>query len=166
MPSDSKPQGFRMKHEYSSRVVWTGNRGEGTVGYRSYDRAWDIAMPGRGVIHCSNDPLLGGDPTKMNPEDLLLSALSACHMLWYLHYASDSGIIVTAYQDEPLGIGSIAPGGAGCFESAILRPHITVRSGTDIALATAIHDRIHAVCFISRSVNFPVRYNPTFFFAD
>ena len=69
-----------MTHLYHSRVVWTGNRGQGTATYRGYDRTWDIAVPGKPVIACSNDPLLGGDPARMNPEDLLLSALSACHM--------------------------------------------------------------------------------------
>ena len=51
----------------------------------------------------------------MNPEDLLLSALSACHMLWYLHYASDAGIVVTSYSDSPLGVarsGAVARGGS------------------------------------------------------
>ncbi len=151
-----------MSHNYASRIVWTGNRGDGTAHYRSYDRTWDIAVPGKPVISCSNDPLLGGDPAKMNPEDLLLSALSACHMLWYLHYAADAGIIVLAYEDTPVGIGETGPGGAGRFVSATLRPRIVMRAGADLAEAEAIHDRIHEVCFIARSVNFPVNCEPVF----
>jgi organic hydroperoxide reductase OsmC/OhrA len=149
-------------HNYTSRIVWTGNRGEGTVHYRAYDRTWDIAVPGKPIMNCSNDPLLGGDPAKMNPEDLLLSALSACHMLWYLHFASDNGIVVTHYEDSPIGTGEVERGGAGRFVSATLRPRVTVRAGTDLALAEALHHRIHAVCFIARSVNFPVSYEPEF----
>jgi organic hydroperoxide reductase OsmC/OhrA len=145
-----------MGHSYTSRIVWTGNRGDGTATYRGYDRTWDIAVPGKPVIPCSNDPLLGGDPGKMNPEDLLLSALSACHMLWYLHYAADAGIVVLAYEDEPEGVGEAGPGGAGRFVSATLRPRITVRAGADLVKAEAIHGRVHEVCFIARSVNFPV----------
>jgi organic hydroperoxide reductase OsmC/OhrA len=151
-----------MGHEYSSHVVWTGSRGNGTTGYHDFDRTWDISIAGKSVIHCSNDPLLGGDPTKMNPEDLLLSALSACHMLWYLHYASDEGIVVTSYADDPVGLGKVGRGGAGCFSSATLRPQITVKAGTDLQAAEAIHHRIHEVCFIARSINFPVNYEPTF----
>ena len=83
-------------HAYSTHIRWTGNTGQGTASYRGYARNWEIAVPGKPVIACSNDPLLGGDPTLMNPEDLLLSALSSCHMLWYLHLASEAGIIVTA----------------------------------------------------------------------
>ena len=151
-----------MAHDYTARVVWTGNRGEGTAHYRAYDRTWDIAVPGKPVVHCSNDPLLGGDPGKMNPEDLLLSALSACHMLWYLHYASDAGLRVLGYEDSPLGQGELGPGGAGRFVKATLRPRVTLPAGSDLAAAEAIHHRIHKVCFIARSVNFPVDYAPEF----
>lgn len=151
-----------MAHDFTSEIVWTGNRGEGTRGYRGYDRTWDVAVRGKAVIHCSNDPALGGDPAKMNPEDLLLSALSACHMLWYLHYASDAGIVVTGYRDRPLGRGEVLPSGAGRFVAAELRPEITLAPGSDVAAADAIHGRIHAVCFIARSVNFPVTYAATY----
>lgn len=151
-----------MGHDYTSRIIWTGNSGEGTAHYRAYARTWDIAVPGKPVVHCSNDPLLGGDPGKMNPEDLLISALSACHMLWFLHYASDAGIVVTGYEDNPVGQGEVGRGGAGRFVSAELRPVITVKPGADLVAAEAIHHRIHEVCFIARSVNFPVTYAPRF----
>ena len=149
-------------HDYTSRVIWTGNTGEGTAHYKGYARTWDVAVPGKALIHCSNDPLLGGDPGKMNPEDLLLSALSACHMLWYLHYAAEAGIVVTRYEDTPLGVGEVGRGGAGRFVSAELRPVIWVAPGADMGAAEAIHHRIHEVCFIARSVNFPVTYAPRF----
>jgi organic hydroperoxide reductase OsmC/OhrA len=147
-----------MQHDYTTRVVWTGNRGTGTSSYRAYARTWNIEVPGKPVVECSNDPLLGGDPARMNPEDLLISALSACHMLWYLHYASEAGVVVLDYQDTPLAVGETGPGGAGRFLSCELRPRITVAEGTDLAAAEAIHHRIHEVCFIARSVNFPVSY--------
>lgn len=155
-----------MAHQYVSNIIWTGNRGAGTSGYRSYDRTWDIAIAGKPVIHCSNDPLLGGDPARMNPEDLLLSALSACHMLWYLHYAAVDGVVVTRYADQPMAMGEVGPAGAGRFTSAVLRPSIVLRTGSDDALAHAIHGRIHEVCFIARSVNFPVACEPAFSFSD
>ncbi|MFT7060127.1 MAG: organic hydroperoxide reductase OsmC/OhrA [Pseudorhodobacter sp.] len=153
-------------HAYQSRVIWTGNSGQGTAHYKAYARTWDIAVPGKPVVSCSNDPLLGGDPAKMNPEDLLLSALSACHMLWYLHYASAAGIVVAGYEDAPLGQGDVGVGGAGRFLSVQLRPMIRLQQGADLAEAEAIHQRIHAVCFIARSVNFPVTCAPEFHFED
>jgi organic hydroperoxide reductase OsmC/OhrA len=144
------------QHDYTCLIQWTGDRGEGTRTYRGYDRTWNIATPGKPVVHCSNDPLLGGDPTLHNPEDLLLSSLSACHMLWYLHLASSAGIVVRGYQDQPIGVGESTPDGAGRFLSATLKPRIRVQRGADLAKADAIHHEIHKVCFIARSVNFPV----------
>jgi len=143
-------------HPYTSRVVWTGNRGEGTRGYRSYDRRWSIAVTGKPEIACSNDPLLGGDPTLMNPEDLMLSALSGCHMLWYLHLAAAAGIVVSAYEDTPVGLGETTPDGAGRFLSVTLHPKITVAPGTELLRAEAIHHDVHRYCFIARSLAFPV----------
>lgn len=152
----------RTEHDYSCRIVWTGNRGDGTKTYRGYDRSWDITTPGQPVVHCSNDPLLGGDPAKPNPEDLLLSALSSCHMLWYLHLASSAGIVVHAYEDTPVGVGETAPNGAGRFLRATLKPRIEVAAGSDLARADAIHHQVHEYCFIARSVNFPVSYEASY----
>lgn len=148
-------------HEYTSQIEWTGNRGGGTRTYGGYDRTWDVAIPGKPIIHCSNDPLLGGDSTRSNPEDLLLSALAACHMLWYLHYASEAGIVVQTYRDTPVGIGESSRSGAGRFIRAVLRPQILLGGASNLAQAEAIHGRIHAVCFIARSVNFPLAYEPS-----
>jgi organic hydroperoxide reductase OsmC/OhrA len=150
------------QHDYSARIAWTGNRGTGTSAYKAYDRTWDIAIAGKPVVHCSNDPLLGGDPALHNPEDLLLASLAACHMLWYLHLASSAGIVVLSYEDQPLGVGETEPSGAGRFLRAVLRPRIGLAAGSDIAAADAIHARIHAFCFIARSVNCPVVHEATY----
>jgi organic hydroperoxide reductase OsmC/OhrA len=146
------------EHEYSARVVWTGNRGTGTRDYKGYARTWNVETPGKPVIPCSNDPLLGGDPTLHNPEDMLIAALSACHMLWFLHLASDAGVIVTGYEDDPLATGETDATGASRFLHATLRPRISVAQGTDLKGADALHAKVHDYCFIARSVNFPVAY--------
>ena len=150
------------RHDFAARVAWTGNRGAGTASYRGYDRTWSIATPGKPPVACSNDPRLGGDPALHNPEDLLVASLSACHMLWYLHLASTAGIVVVEYRDDPLGHGESTPDGAGRFVGATLRPRITVRKGADLVRAEVIHHEIGKVCFITRSVAFPVRYEATY----
>lgn len=150
------------EHEYRSKVVWTGNRGDGARIYKGYDRTWEIRTPGKPVIHCSNDPLIGGDHSKPNPEDLLLSALSSCHMLWYLHLACNAGIVVHGYSDEPCGIGETLANGAGRFLRATLRPQVLLAKGSDVKAANEIHHAVHQFCFIARSVSFPVSYEPTY----
>jgi len=144
------------EHEYPAAIRWTGNTGSGTSGYRAYQRSWSVCTPGKAEINCHNAPNLGGDPELHNPEDLLVAALSACHMLWYLHLATEAGIVVQAYQDNPVGFGQSDPSGAGRFSRAVLRPRITLADAAQADLADAIHQRIHEVCFIARSVNFPI----------
>ncbi len=150
------------QHDYTARVVWTGDKGEGTSSYRAYDRTWNVETEGKPAVPCSNDPLLGGDSSLHNPEDLLIASLSACHMLWYLHLASEAGIVVRSYQDDPVGIGETEPNGAGRFLSATLKPTIKVDAGADLTIAGELHHRVHKYCFIARSVNFPVSYEPVF----
>lgn len=144
------------KHDFTSLIEWTGNRGQGTQSYRGYDRTWRIQTPGKPEVHCSNDPLLGGDPTLHNPEDLLLSAVSACHMLWFLHLASSAKIVVSAYRDSPIGHGESEPSGAGRFIGITLHPHISLDNLADRDKADAIHGDIHQYCFIARSLSCPV----------
>ncbi len=149
-------------HDFTAAIVWTGDRGEGTRHYRSYDRTWRIATPGKPPVECSNDPALGGDPAKPNPEDLLLASLAACHMLWYLHLASNAGIAVRGYEDRPLGMGETGSRGEGRFLRAVLRPAIRVARGADLARADALHHEVGEYCFIARSVNFPVSYEASY----
>lgn len=154
------------RHDFPARVVWTGNTGQGNRSYRGYQRTWTLATAGKPEVHCSNDPLLGGDPTLHNPEDILIAALASCHMLWFLHLASNAGVIVEAYEDNAVGIGESEPSGKGRFVEAILKPRITVAPGTDTQKADEIHHDIHNHCFIARSVNFPVRYEPEYIEAN
>jgi organic hydroperoxide reductase OsmC/OhrA len=150
------------EHAFEGTIVWTGNRGEGTRHYRAYDRSWTINTPGKLPVDCSNDPMLGGDPSKHNPEDLLLDSLAACHMLWYLHLASQAGVNVLSYADSPIGIGETLPNGAGRFLRATLRPRIELDAGSDPALADTLHHEVHKYCFIARSVAFPISYEATY----
>ncbi|MEM8686346.1 MAG: OsmC family protein [Pseudomonadota bacterium] len=150
------------EHDFTAQVVWTGNQGEGTKSYRSYTRNWSVTTPGKPEIHCSNDPLLGGDPSLHNPEDMLIATVSACHMLWYLHLASAAKIVVTGYVDTPVGTGQSEPDGTGRFIKAVLKPVIEVERGTDLEKADQIHYQIHNHCFIARSVNFPITYEASY----
>lgn len=148
-------------HHYAVSVKWTGNTGTGTSGYRNYERRYDIIGEGRKpIIAGSSDPAFRGDPTRWNPEELLLASLSACHKLWYLHLCATAGIVVVAYSDHAEGIMEETPDGSGRFQRVILRPEVTVAPGTDVRKAGELHAEAHAKCFIANSVNFPVEHEP------
>lgn len=149
-------------HRYTVTVEWTGNQGTGTSGQRAYARAHDIRIAGKPTIPGSSDPSFRGDPARYNPEDLLVAALSGCHMLWYLSLCASAGIVVTKYVDQAEGVMTEEADGGGQFQSVALRPQITVKRGADLEKAKALHRTAHAKCFIARSVNFPVEHSPTF----
>jgi len=152
-------------HAYTVTVTWRGNTGTGTSGYRAYGRAHDVSVPGKPVIPASSDPAFRGDPSRYNPEELLVASISSCHMLWYLHLCSANGIVVQAYEDIAEGVMIEQPGGGGAFSEVVLQPEVTLAPGADLARAHALHADAHAKCFIANSVNFPVRHEPVFHMA-
>ena len=150
------------EHSYSATVTWTGNSGQGTAGYKTYTRDYDIACPGKPTIAGSADPAYRGDAGRHNPEDLLVAALSACHMLWYLHLCSAAGVVVTAYEDAADGVMQTQPpGGEGEFTRVTLRPRVTITPESDADAAERLHEQANANCFVARSVNFPVDHQAT-----
>jgi len=149
------------EHHYALTLTWTGNTGEGTSGYRDYERSHTVSAPGKPDLLGSADPSFRGDAERYNPEELLVAALSACHMLWYLHLASEAGIVVVAYEDRPEGTMVQEADGGGHFTEVVLHPRVTVRPGADRHKARALHGRAHGLCYIARSVNFPVHHEAT-----
>ena len=140
---------------------WTGNLGSGTSGYTAYSRAHELSGADKAaVIPGSSDAAFRGDRTRYNPEELLLGALSACHMLWVLHLCADAGITVTEYEDEAWGEMAEHAGGSGEFTRVVLRPRVTIAEAERIDDALEIHARAHAVCALARSMNFPVEHQP------
>jgi organic hydroperoxide reductase OsmC/OhrA len=126
----------------------------------AYDRDYLITSAGKAAISGSSAPEFRGDPSRYNPEELLVAGLAACHMLWYLHLCSEAGIAVVEYRDSAEGSMDLNADGSGQFSLVTLRPRVTISSGS-LDRARTLHDRAHEMCFLARSVNFPVRCEPT-----
>ena len=133
--------------DYTTQVIWMGNRGQGTKTYGGYARSWDLCSPGKPVINCSNDPVLGGDPALFNSKDLFFPTLSAYQMLWYLYLASEAGLCVQAYQDRPIAQSETLINGVSRFVEATIRPQITLSNGHDPSRADLLHQRVSELCF-------------------
>ena len=148
------------QHNYELRVEWTGNTGEGTKTYRGYRRDHTIQSADKPLILGSSDPSFRGDPSRYNPEELLVASLSACHMLSYLHLCAVNHITVIDYRDSALGLMEENNDGSAQFTRVTLQPTVTISPGDDPAKAQALHSDAHHACFIARSVNFPVAVTP------
>jgi organic hydroperoxide reductase OsmC/OhrA len=152
---------MQKDHHFNITINWTGNRGTGTSDYRSYDRSHTVLIEGKEDIMGSSDPAFRGDKSKHNPEDMLISSLASCHMLWYLHLCSDAGVIVLDYTDNATGILIEKKEGGGHFSEITLNPNVIVLDATMINKANELHKKANELCFIANSVNFPVFHKPS-----
>ena len=144
-------------HEYKVGLLWTGNRGNGTATYKSYERTYTQHVAGKPDLLGSSDPAFRGDPSRYNPEELLVAALSSCHMLWFLHLCSEAGVSVVDYTDHAKGVMEELADGGGRFTEVVLHPTVTVASSPMLAQVDRLHEEAHRKCFIANSCNFPVR---------
>ncbi|MGC8473029.1 MAG: OsmC family protein [Candidatus Dormibacteria bacterium] len=147
-------------HHHRAAVAWTGNSGSGTASYSSYSRDHEVRVADRPPILGSSDPAFRGDPSRYSPEELLVSAISACHMLWYLHLCASSGLTVTAYTDDAVGEMAEHSDGSGEFQRVTLHPRVELAGSEDLDLAVGLHHQAHRLCFIARSLNFEVLGQP------
>ncbi len=144
------------QQNYKLTVKWTGNTGKGTTDKDSYERSHEVIVKGKQKLRCSSDSNYKGDKSKNNPEDLLLASLSACHMLWFLHFCALEGVVVIDYVDNAEGKMIQTTNGAGYFTEAILNPTVIVQHSSMINKANDLHKKASEFCFIANSVRFPV----------
>ncbi len=149
------------EHHYQINLEWTGNEGKGTESYKAYSRNHLIAAPGKSItIPGASDPSFLGDATRYNPEELFVSSLSACHMLWYLHLCAVNKIVVTEYIDQATGIMEETSDGGGKFKTVTLHPKVTITDASQKEKAIALHHQANGLCFIANSCNFQVKHAP------
>lgn len=149
------------EHNYKLTAEWTGNTGEGTKNVRTYDRSHTVSIQGKPQLFLTTDNPAVGDKTKLNPEDLLVSAISSCHMLSYLYLCSMDGIVVTAYTDHATGVMIEHASGGGNFKEVVLNPQVVVANEGMVEKAIELHHKAHDICYIANSVNFEVKCNPS-----
>ncbi|MFS0730702.1 OsmC family protein [Curtobacterium sp. 1P10AnD] len=147
-------------HTYDVSVRWTGDRGSGTSGYRDYGRDHVVSAAGKHDLAGSADPTFRGDRDRWNPEELVVAALAQCHMLSYLHVAVQQGFTVVAYEDRATASLNLNRDGSGELTETTLHPVVTIREADRVEDATAAHAEANRLCFIARSVAFPVHHEP------
>lgn len=132
---------------HRARVVWEGSRAD--------LRAHRVELADQ-CLAASAMAENGGDPTKADPEEMLIAALSSCHMLWFLDFARRSRLRAVSYEDEAEGVLD-----GGRFSSATLRPRVRWEGEAPTAAGLAqLHEQAHGACYIANSVDFPVGVEP------
>jgi len=146
------------EHHYQARLVWDGNRGEGTKTYASYGREYRVVVDSKPELQGSADPVFRGDAMRWNPEDLFLASISSCHLLTYLALCARNGVQVLEYEDRAEGLMKEDGKGGGRFEEVVLRPRVVVAGADQVDRALELHTRAHELCFIANSCSVPIHH--------
>jgi organic hydroperoxide reductase OsmC/OhrA len=143
-------------HLYNARTHWTGDTG---LGWEHYDRAHSASAPPAAPDLTVTTGESKGDPSQLNPEQLLLMAASSCQLLWFLHVASKARVEVVEYEDEaeaempeddlPMRLTRI-----------VLRPRIVVREGASEERVKHLCELAHKECYIANTLATEVAVEP------
>ncbi len=135
-----------MAHRYPLHLSWTGNTLDAT-----YSRSGTVTNPGKHPLSVSSAPEYAGDPARWNPEDLLGSALSTCHMLTFLALCAKAKVEVVDYKDQAEAVLDTVDK-VTRITQVHLRPVIRVARGTSMAKVLDLFEKAHKYCFVANSV--------------
>ncbi len=141
---------------HRATAEWALEDGEDFIHGR-YSRGHAVSFEGGHVAPGTASRHVVGDKWAakgaVDPEEMLVAALSACHMLSFLHVARLAGFVVTHYRDEAEGVLEKDVQGRLAVTRVILRPDIDYSGGRPTApQAQALHHQAHEGCFIANSV--------------
>jgi len=150
--------------EYTAQVLWS--RGDQDFLDNRYSRAHVLRFDGGIDVRGSSSPHVVriplSDPAAVDPEEMLVAALSSCHMLVFLSIAAGRGFRIDRYADAAVGRMRNNAQGKLWIAEVILRPDVAFSGGKVPARdeVDAMHELAHAGCFIANSVMTEVRCEP------
>ncbi len=150
--------------QHTAEVLWV--RGDQNFFDHKYSRKHVLRFDGGAEVQGSSSPhvvpIPFSDTAAVDPEEAFISALSSCHMLWFLDIAARRGFRVDQYSDSAVGIMGKNPAGKWFISVVTLRPDVRY-SGDKIpthAEITHMHHQAHEECFIANSVKTEVHCEP------
>ena len=151
-----------INHTFKATVNWTINQGESTQNPRTFSRNHEVLIANKTTpLQVSAAKPFRGDDALYNPEDLLLSALTSCHMMSYLYVCAQNNIEVLSYTDHGEGDLEFNTSGSGSFKAVRLQPVVTIKDASQKGIAASLHAKANALCFIANSCNFPITHEAT-----
>jgi|SRR5512134_1184827 peroxiredoxin-like protein len=149
-----------QQYIFQGQLSWTGTAVEPEPGRLKLTRSFVLRFNGKSPIEGSSPSVFNGDDSKHNPETLMVSSLVSCHHLTYLAVCERAGIRILEYKDSATGTLAIKDGKMRMVE-VVLWPQVRVADAGQVDKARELHAKAHANCFMSNSVNFEVKVEPT-----
>ncbi|MEO7056061.1 MAG: OsmC family protein [Caldimonas sp.] len=149
---------------YRADTVWSrGDTSREDFLASRYSRRHDLRFDGGATVAGSSSPhsvpLPYSDESAVDPEEAFVSALSSCHMLFFLAFAARSGFCVDRYVDAASG--QLERDGTGRMSMTVVTLRPAVAFGGDRQPSAEDIDRLHhdahEACYIANSVKTDVR---------
>lgn len=150
-----------IKHLFKSKLNWSFSTANVKTNNRTYLKSHSITIDGKPDLHVSAAKVFKGNPALHNPEDLVLSSVTSCHMMSYLYVCEQNGIEVVSYSDESEAILEVFDDGSGRITKINLCPKVTIKNKDKKVLALSLHKMANQLCFIANSCNFSIEHFPT-----
>jgi organic hydroperoxide reductase OsmC/OhrA len=147
----------------TARIDWT--RGEADFLSGLYSRAHTLTFDGGVAIPGSSSPSIVPLPLSVeaavDPEEMFIASLSACHMLWFLDFARRIGADLESYSDQAVGELTRDADGRTWVSRVTLRPDVRFADPVVPArLVETLHHQAHSACFIANSVKTAIAIEP------
>jgi len=141
---------------YENRDSWTLQPGEDFLKGR-YSRGHSLAFDGVPDLAGSASAHVVGNrwavEKAVDPEEMLVASISACHMLTFLHRARLAGFVCEAYADDAVGLMAANEAGRLAVTEVTLRPVLRwTGPAPDAETLSRLHHEAHEECFIANSV--------------
>lgn len=146
-----------MSETFTTRLEWTGHV-KPSRDPATFSRDLEVSI-GPTEVPMTSAPKFRGDPNRVNPEQMFVAALSACHALTFLAFAARAGVRVADYDDEAEGTLEMSEGKMR-MTVVTLHPHIVLENPHDGVRVQELLAKAHDDCFIGNSVSTLVRVEP------
>ncbi|GGF01793.1 peroxiredoxin [Chishuiella changwenlii] len=147
-----------FKHLFKVGLDW---KMDSTNASKKCSRNHQLSIEGKPILDVSAAKAFKGDPSLYNPEDLLLSSVTSCHMMSYLYCCTQHNIEVVAYTDNSEAFLEVNEDGSGKIVKVILNPVVTIADINQSELAKSLHIKANQLCFIANSCSFPIEHHAT-----
>lgn len=154
------------KHLFNATLNWIATDKQKESNKNRYTKSHTIKIEGKDILSISAAKAFKGDPTVLNPEDLLLSALTSCHMMSYLYVCQQHNIEVHAYEDNSEATLVLNADGSGRITKVVLNPIVRIKDELQKELALQLHIQANKLCFIANSCNFKIEHHAQCFYEE
>lgn len=148
--------------DHTAQIDW--QRGDEPFSHEGFPKAHTVKFANGHAVESSAAPDYQGDADRVDPESMLVGALSSCHMLTFLTLAAKKRLVVETYRDHALGQLGKNEAGRMAVTQITLRPAVTFggppEQQPDADTIAAMHKKSHDYCFIANSVSCAVHVEP------